>query len=61
MNVFVQEGVFNEMPNTLIRPNNFPAAWIIIIRTTLISSPPPELDGIDTRAGLKAALFHSTS
>lgn len=48
INVFVQEDIFNEVPNTLVTPNHFPAAWIIKVRSTLIASLPLEFDGIDT-------------
>ena len=60
INVFVQEDIFNEVPNTLVIPNHFSAACIIEVRTALISSPPFEFDGIHTHIVLKTVLFHST-
>lgn len=59
-NVFVQEDIFNEVPNTPVIQTRFPEAWIIEVRTILISSPPLEFSGIDTYVGLKTVLFCRT-
>lgn len=53
IDVFIQENIFNELPNTLVIPNHFPAALIIKVRTYFISSSPLEIDIIDTCVGLK--------
>lgn len=56
--MFVQDGIFNEVPNTLVITKHSPAARTIKVRVILFSSLPFELDGIATDVGLKTGLFH---
>lgn len=53
IDAIIQEDIFNELPNTLVIPNHFPAAYIIKVSTSFMSSPPLKFDVIDTCVVLK--------